>query len=647
MNFFQSQETARRKTSLLVLYYLLAVVFIIAGVYLAIAATFIGLAASAESPSGAVPAAWNLELFLGVVVSIVIVVGAGTLFKVSQLRGGGSVVAQSLGGREVNASTTNRDERKLLNIVEEISIASGVPMPRVYIMDAEPGINAFAAGYSADDAVVSVTRGCLEQFTRDELQGVVAHEFSHILNGDMRLNIRLMGVLHGILIIGILGYMIMRLTMFSSRGRSSSDKKGGEIPIAVMGLIIMAIGYVGVFFGKLIKAAVSRQREFLADASAVQFTRNPAGISDALKKIGGFSEGSRVASPHAVEASHFFFANGMRKSFLGMLATHPPLQERIQRIDPSFQQDAAAAQAPHAGAQKAAMPEGTAGFAQPAAAQAPIAVSAEEAVASVGMPTSQHVVYAREVLAALPNGLVDAAHEGFGARAVIYALLLDSRDEIRDAQLARLKISADAQVITEMERILPMMQGLREEYRIPVIDIAIPALRGLSRAQFEQFKSNIDALVGADMQVDLFEYTLQRIIVHHLTPSFDPKPPPALTHKSMASALPSATHLLSCLAGWGETTPEGAQRAFQSGWRELQVPQDAELIAPEQCGLHELDDALNDLEHAAPPVKQRLVAACTACIASDGKVTTEEAELIRAICDALHCPMPPFLRKNA
>ncbi|MDE0839521.1 MAG: M48 family metallopeptidase, partial [Kiritimatiellae bacterium] len=450
MNFFQSQEHARRQTAQLVVYYALAVVLIIAGVYMAIALTFIGVSSQAQHATAEAPRLWNGELALGVTIGTLLIVLMGSVFKVIQLGKGGAAVAESLGAREVNPSTTNKDERKLRNIVEEMSIASGVPMPRIFVMDNEDGINAFAAGFSIDQAVVAVTSGCIQQLTRDELQGVIAHEFSHILNGDMRLNIRLMGVLNGILIIGMLGYFVMRMTLGGGRS-SRSDKKGGAIPIAVMGLIIMAVGYIGVLFGKLIKAAVSRQREFLADASAVQFTRNPDGIANALKKIGGFDDGSRVQHAKAEQASHFFFANGVRQSFVGLFATHPPLEERIRRVDPAFdgelkanERDAAPAASAH---------EGLSGFAGASATPERIAVSAEQVVDRIGTPTPEHVAYARRLLDELPASLVDAAHEDFGSRAVVYALLLDRRDAIQSAQLTALQASADADVFAEVERL--------------------------------------------------------------------------------------------------------------------------------------------------------------------------------------------------
>ena len=288
------------------------------------------------------------------------------------------------------------------------------------------------------------------------------------------------------------------------------------------------------------------------------------------------------------------------------------------------------------------------GFAGASAATERIAVSAEQVVDRIGTPTPEHVAYAQQLLRELPAPLVAAAHEGFGARAVVYALLLDSRDAIQSTQMSALKASADAEVYADVERLREAAMAIPPEYRLPLIDITLPALRTLSHGQFAQFKNNVDTLVRADAQIDLFEYALQRIIIRHLEPGFTPKPPAIVRHKSLLPALSSCQALLSCLAGWGANTEAAALNAYACGWRELLVPSNKLALIPAvDCGLQMLDAALDDLEHAAPPVKQRIVAACVSCIGADGDVTIEEGELIRAICDALHCPMPPFLHSAA
>lgn len=635
MDFFAHQDEARRKTGLLIAYYVVAVVLIIIGVYLAFAGVFIGVKAqqSGEVEFGRL---WNADLFLLVTGATVMIVALGTLSKVAQLRGGGASVARMLGGRPLNTNTNDPDERKILNIVEEMAIASGTPVPQVFILDDEPAINAFAAGFTPSNAVVAVTRGCIKELSRDELQGVIAHEFSHVLNGDMRLNIRLMGVLNGILVIAITGYWIMRTTMYS--GRSRSRRKGSGVSIALLGLILMIIGYIGVFFGKLIKSAVSRQREFLADASAVQFTRNPAGIAAALKKIGGFSAGSRIRSAKAEEASHFFFGNGLGSSFLGLMSTHPPLQERIKRLDASF---AAMRTAEGAQAGKASGTAATvSGF---ASGEEHMQADPDEVVARVGAPQAHHLAYARQIISQIPDSLAAAVREPFGARAVVYSLLLDDNSTIRTKQMERLKTAADAAVYEEVNKLGGAVANLNSAFMLPLVDLAIPALKDLSAAQYEQFKANVEKLVVADEEIDLFEYTLQRIITRHLEPSFANVKPTAIQYYDMKNLLKPAGDLLTCLALWGADTQEEAQTAFNIAVTRLEVDQPPCLGSVNAAGLNAVDEALTLLASASPTLKKKIVAACTACVAADGKITVEEAELLRSITDSLDCPLPPFV----
>lgn len=303
MDFFERQEKAHRNTKLLVVYFVIGVALLIAAVYVASLLIFAGAGSRHNYYNGEqIPfALWNPKLFFAVAIGTLAVVAIGSISKTAELAQGGSAVAEMLGGRLVNSNTIDPDERKLLNVVEEMALASGIPVPQVYVLDQEPGINAFAAGHSTSDAVVTVTRGCMKLLTRDELQGVIGHEFSHILNGDMRLNIRLMGTIFGILCLAVIGRVLLQMRSGSSRDRN---------PLPLLGLVLLAFGWIGVIFGRLIQAAVSRQREFLADASSVQFTRNPAGITGALKKIGGLSYGSKLQAAHADEASHMFFGTG-------------------------------------------------------------------------------------------------------------------------------------------------------------------------------------------------------------------------------------------------------------------------------------------------------------------------------------------------
>jgi hypothetical protein len=468
--------------------------------------------------------------------------------------------------------------------------------------------------------------------SRDELQGVIAHEFSHILSGDMSLNIRLMGVIHGILMIGIIGYFLLRSSMFAGRGRRGGRDNNAMVMLGA-GLGLMLIGFLGTFFGNLIKASVSRQREFLADASAVQFTRNPDGISGALKKILGFDDGSTLQSPNAPESSHLFFSQGLRGGLQMLFATHPPLDERIRRLDPSFE------------GRRGSEARGGEARARPAAAAAATGFAAApegSALDQAGEPTVAHLAYAAALVRGLPPAVTAAVHEAYSARAVIYALLINRDPGPRKRQLEQLAHFGEAGIDRETRGLLPEIEGLDARARLPLIDMALPALRALSASQYEMFKTNVGALIAADEKIDVFEWTLQRVLLAHLRPHFERVPPPRVRYSSLAKLTPQCSVLLSTLARVGSRSQAELRAAFEQGASQLPGVE-PDLLPPDRCDLTALDAALERLAQASPSCVQQLLTACAACIAADRKVTQAEGELLRAIADSLACPMPPLL----
>ena len=638
-DFFERQDVARRNTTRLVILFALAVLALIVSIDLLLAATMGYLGRNPETGAIDWALAADPQVLSLAVFGTLLVAGGGTLFKIAQLRGGGQVVAEQLGGRLINPDSAVPSEQQLLNVVQEMAIASGAPTPPVYLLDHEPGINAFAAGFTPSDAVIGVTRGAAEGMTRDELQGVIAHEFSHILNGDMRLNIRLIGLLHGILIIGILGYFVLRMGVFSGVGRSRSRQESSPLPLLALGAGLMAVGFFGMLFGNLIKAAVSRQREFLADASAVQFTRQPAGLAGALKRIGGAITGSAVQSPNAPEASHMFFGRAT-SGFSGLFSTHPPLAERIRRIDPSW--DGTLAEGPPvASTQPSAA--GVAAFAGGAASAGSAVSAGPPTVDQVGQPAGQaHLQYAARLVKSLPAPLVGAAHEPYGARALVYALLLDHEAAPRQRQLVHLEGAADTGVYEETLRLMPLVETLDMRARLPLLDISMPALRSLIPAQYDLFKRNVAALVQADNEIDLFEWSLHRILLHELEAHFVKRGPPRVRHRTLASVRAHSELLLSMLAYAGHRDLESARHGFEQAKRSLELP-DARLRPVDDLQFTALDAALAALEEAAPKVKRQVLRAAVACIAADRTVTPTEAELLRAMSASLGCPMPPLL----
>ena len=627
------------KTFELVVYFVLAILILIAMVY--------GLLLWFGMDSAGAPVSWwQPEPLLLAAAGVGLVVGGASVFKVAQLASGGQAVALMMGGKEVPGTTTDPRQKRLLNVVEEMALAAGVPVPPVYVL-AEPGINAFAAGYAPGDAVVAVSQGCLNYLTRDELQGVVAHEFSHILNGDMRLNIRLIGLIFGIMALSIIG----RILMLTSGGRSSGrgDSRGG---LMLLGLGVFVLGLVGAFFGRLIMAAVSRQREYLADASAVQFTRNPDGIGGALKKIGGLAEGSRIANPQAAEVGHMFFANAFAGGGLaGLLATHPPLVERIRRLDPQF--DGQFPEVRPVGLDRAEL-EGPWGRVPPVAGmprlpglpQVPLPVLrfADETASRIGHVDPEEIGYAQALHDGMPDVLRVASQEPFSARALVYGLLLDPRADLRDLQLTRLKAGVEPQDFAETLRLVAPVQALPDTHRLPLLDLAMPALRQMSPRQHRAFRAQVEVLMIADQRLSLFEYTLRCVLHRHLDAQFLPRRQTRPVHNSLKKLAHPVAMVLALLAWEGQPEPDRAARAFDAGMRGYIGDDNTHRLPPrEECSLAEFDAALQTLNQSVPAIKRRVVVACTACILANQQVTVREAELLRAICDTLDCPLPPLV----
>ena len=648
MDFFQHQDEARKSSNRLVALFVLAVLGIVLSVHFSISALFFWGQASASGSDPSYSFDWfdldRLVFFAG---STLLIILLGSLYKTWRLSDGGHSIAQLLGGRPIAPNTTDAHERRMLNVVEEMAIASGVPVPTVYLMEGEESINAFAAGFTPQDAVIGVTRGTLELLSRDELQGVIAHEFSHIFNGDMRLNLRLMGVLHGILVIALIGYFILRTSMFRGASRS---RNGGAAALPLIGLVLVVLGYVGVFFGRMIKSAVSRQREYLADASAVQFTRNPDGIGGALKKIGGLAEGSVIMNPNAEQASHFFFSDGkygkVRAALSGVshfafLSTHPPIKDRIRRIDRGWNGrfldvDKSSRIQPESVTQKAAKATGEEKMAKL------FKLLPLHLTALIGTLDQDHLTYAHKLLAGIPEEVLKAVHEPSAARAVVLALLADGDAEIRARQLQAVRDTQDAALVKETEAMVSLLGNAPRETRLPLVDLAVPALRRLSPAQYGEFMKLTDVFIKADQQVDLFEYTLMYVLSRHLEPTFKRVKPPRVAYYALAGVRTECSVLLSAIAHAGHKDENEAMDAFTTGAKEVQGIT-LGFVPRAKAGLAGAKAALEKLDKVSPKLKKELMRAFIASVAHDGKVTVSEGELLRAIADALSLPMPPFL----
>ena len=637
MNFFEQQAAARSASTRLIVLFALAVIGIVLAVDFAAYIVFGGGAHRLPGETGA--------LLAFTTCATLAIIGLGSLYRIASLRGGGEPVALQFGGVPVPEDTTDLNLRRLRNVVEEIAIASGVPVPKIYVLEHETAINAFAAGYSPSDAVVAVTRGALDRLNRDELQGVIAHEFSHILNGDMRLNIRLMGILFGILMLAIIGRKVLQ---FGGRGRDSR----GAAAILVAALIAMVVGYIGLFFARMIKAGVSRTRESLADASAVQFTRQTQGLAGALKKIAGIAEGSQLNDrADAEEASHMLFGDGI--GFSGLFATHPPLLQRIQALEPQFraeQLDALQRRwlvTPPDGLEedvRLGLDAGSSARLPSTGAQ--LSVTPPMVVAQVAQPAADDYRRADAIVSTIPDALRALAASRETVMPLLLGLLLDDAPQIATVQ--RTEIAARlGEATAEQASALhgQMLETLHPMLRLPLAALAFPVLRLRPRPELDTFMDTVHAMVNADGQVSLFEYCLGRLLQTQVRESLDPSRHGGFGRKRIPDVRSEIATLLCVVAQAGNDDPQQAQHAYLAGIQRV-LPSDYLPYLPRATGVLSLDAIWAPLDALDPLAKQALIEGITATISQDNRVTVAESELLRTICGVLHCPLPPMLERS-
>ncbi len=629
-------------TRRLVVAYLLATVIIVGGL-----AIIVGLALwTTTSPGMPMTAAGLLEqqggvMLLTALLATALIVGS-TLYKTAVLGFGGGRVARDLGGTLVDPDVSDPLRRRLRNVVEEMAIASGVPVPEIYVLESESGINAFAAGYSPGDAAIAVTRGTLELLDRDELQGVIAHEFSHILNGDMRLNIRLMGILFGIMVLGLLGRLVLRSGHHSRIATSSRDK--GAPVVLLIGLAMAVLGYTGVFLARLIKASVSRQREFLADASAVQFTRQTTGIANALKKIGGYDRGSYITRADPEEIGHMLFSAGSR--LRGAFRTHPPLEDRIRALEPGFDPsdypsiDARDRMAPGLESFRAIQSDPlTSAFAESGRRY-----GADAIVDSVGRPDDEHFIYAAGIRRAIPAELYDAAHSPELAFLLAVALVLDRDGSALDRQLILCSERLGNERTRIVRRLYDSLLETGPEFNLPLLEIAFPALKNRPRPHLAFLVDLCSRLIDVDGHVDLYEYCFLRILTTNLEQATDPAGTRRHGRAPRREVRQAAISLLRVLAAYGHRDPAVREHAFLAGIRELPAwAEDARFDDTPHASVALLNHSLDLLTTLNEAGRGTLLGAVSAVASDDGEITTREAALIRALCATLELPLPPIL----
>jgi Zn-dependent protease with chaperone function len=647
VNFFDAQDRARQASRRLVAAYIVATILIVLGVTVIVGVALFNFSEAGYEYTVGDFVARQAPILIGTALLTTLFILASSLFKTSVLSTGGGRVATDMGGTLVPADVRDPLRRRLRNVVEEMAIASGVPVPEIYVLEEESSINAFAAGYTPSDAAVAVTRGTLELLDRNELQGVIAHEFSHILNGDMRLNIRLMGVLYGILVLGLIGRLIVRGGYHTSI--VSSRRNRGAPAILIIGLGLVILGAIGVFFARIIKAGVSRQREYLADASAVQFTRQSGGIANALKKIGGYSAGSLIKSTDPEEVSHMLFGTGANLS--GLFATHPPLVERIQALDPSFEASDFPRVDPrqrHPVKSPDSIHGALVGDVTTALASGGEALLADSIAETVGQPDSEHIEYAQHLRQSVPESLYEAAHSSEFAYLLTVALILDRDGDAVERQLSLAREQLGTERARLLRRYYDELATTGAEYRLPLLAIAFPALKLRPAQELSYLVSLATRMIEIDGEIDFYEYCFYRILMSNLGQAIDPSGRRNAIHARRKELQAAAINLLRVLADYGHESQEQSNTAFRAGRATLgDWAQDYDFGSEQKYTVAVLDHSLDVLLGLNNKGKESLLRAISATAAHDGKLAVGEAELIRAVCATLDYPLPPILVHRA
>lgn len=652
MNFYKAQDDAHKKTKWLVFYFCMAIIGTVLAMHAAVSLVLhlgLGKVSSDEysTRSSYTDFLLNIEVFGVITVITVVIIISGWLYKRAQVSGGGWRVAAALGGRHVSPDTRDPEERQLINVVEEMAIASGTPVPQVWVMDQDSGINAFAAGTEPGDAVIGVTRGTLQRLNRAELQGVVGHEFSHILNGDMKLNIRLMCMLHGLLLITILGYTIFRLAYYSGgRSRRKDEGNSGLILLGI-GIVVIIIGTIGNFFASMIQAAISRQREYLADASAVEFTMDPAGIAGALKKIGGASHRSNVSSPAASEMEHMFFASA--GIFKYGMASHPPLQERIELIEPEWDGEFSDSNIRNVREQEQlrnqeqSRTHGTPNIMENLGAGV---VMAGAMLNDLGESSNTQLKKGQNIVAGLDADWINVCHDKYRSQLLIFGLLLAQDDALRGGELRHLKERIGDEMTDDAVGWHGKLSDIHSSKKIALIDLCIPTLRRLSGQEYDVFITLTQWLIRSDDSVDLFEFMLQKVLQRHLDAHFKGAKNTSVKYRNIAQLGDEANVIISTMAGVGASSAEDLQTAYREAAAELESHgcKSLTIVSADQCGIDVIDKALMKFDASTPLVKKQLLMICGQAVMHDGEVTSREAELLRAVADAIGCTVPPFVK---
>jgi Zn-dependent protease with chaperone function len=572
----------------------------------------------------------NSNLYLISSLVTLAVISLGSLEILARLSIGNGELVTLLAGRPVPRSSGRDDERRLINVVDEMAIASGLAAPPLFVLNRERGINAFVVGLSPGQAVVVVTQGALEQLSRDELQAVIAHEFSHILHGDIRLNLRAVYVLQGIVFLAAIGRFMMQ---YYSGAGTEEGRRFFHLPLAAAGVGVFAVGSVGLLCCRIIQAAIARERENLADASAVRFTRQADALCGALARIQANAEGSRLRNWHADALAHMLFAPGSGSWLRSLVATHPPIEERMRRINPHV--------SPGFYFEKARKPRTEEKPKEPVEATKPKTIvpkrltGVSALIAAIGDPGIEHLEYATGLLAYLAPSIREALREPRGAQSVMLGCVLEEELTIRGRQLAAI---GNEELARKTEVIAPLLRQLDRAYRLPLVALAVPVLKTLDEAARHAFLDALRGVMQADQRLTLSEFVLATILDWTLGPKS--RRAGGVRYKSRSELAAETALVLSLLAYAGNSDAATAAAAFDKGKAAMAMPALA-LCASDALQLSRVSEALERMSTLAPLEKAQLVEGFTAAVAADDNVKLLEHELLRAVACVLDCPMPP------
>jgi len=636
MDFYKEQENSKKKSALLLLIFIISicvVVFFVGMFFIAID-VFVyeeGTKSFNLTPSYILQNA-RLNVIISSFLSIFIVIVYGASKKFDELERGGYVIANELGGRLLFGESASSKEKTLINVADEMSLAAGVGSVPIYIIE-NKHINAFVAGTTYDNAVLSVTRGAVELLNRDELQGVIAHEFSHIFNGDMKLNNFASGCISGILYIFIIGTELFFPLQFTATKHFSGITPKDVLRIFVYpltmsaGIALMLLGVVGVACAAFMQFALNRQREYLADASAVQFTRYPQGIANALKKIGMY--GDTLNNLRAGCYEHIFFSSH----------SSPSVGKRIKKIEPHWD-----------GEFIETRDKQDEIFSRKKIHPLTMSIKALTVAHILGQITNSGVIndralkHAKEVLNSIPDNVKQNAQNPLGAEFIIYTLLLDKNHESRKLQCIAIagKLFKDLKhQDTAVKMLMDMYESigfLEPVAYLDIIHICASTLKNISANQYAVFRKQVNELILHDEHVSVFEWCVRYIVLYPLDMAFGLRKTPLDIHTHIGALKNELEILLSALSYIQFKDDANGRDIFERVKKQGGITA-LKYIPYSEFSPERFEKVVDEIQNSKPMVRRKILELCIFALNGDGEINNRDIAVIHALGEVLHLPL--------